>query len=69
MGVTKRREPLQVNISVKGTMLKQVTSFKYPRSLLGEDRKCDKENWSRIGMTEANLDKMRILLASLNLNI
>ena len=69
MGVSKRPEPLQVNIPVEGTMLKQVTSFKYLGSLVDEDGRCDKEIRARIGMAKANFGKMRTVLASLNLDI
>ena len=68
MGVTKRREPLQANITVEGTVLKQVTSFNYLRILAAEDRTCDKEILARIGMAEENFGQPKSRQTDTNLS-
>ena len=57
MGVTKRKEPLRVNVNVSGHVLKQVRSFQYLGSLVIEDGICDAEIRSRIGRGKKFLGK------------
>ena len=54
MRVTKCRERLPETISVKGTALKQVESFRYLGSLVCEDARCDKEITARIEMVKSS---------------
>ena len=69
MGVTKRSEPLPVNIYMEGRRFNQVASFKYLGSLVSEDGRCDKEIKARIGMAKANYGSMRKVLANMSLGI
>ena len=39
MGLTKRREQLEVNVTLEGGVLEQVCSFRYLRSLVCEEEK------------------------------
>ena len=69
MEVTKRSEGLPVIISIEGTALNQVESFRYLDSLVSEDGRCDAEVRAQIGITKANFGNMWIVLANLSLII
>ena len=69
MGVTKRRERLDVNISIEGVAIKQVEKFRYLGSVVNEDGRCDGEIRARIAMGKANFGKMRNVMTNLGLNI
>ena len=69
MGVTKRSERLPVTISIEGTALNQVETFRYLGSLVSEDGRCDAEVRARIGMAKANFGNMRNVLTNMSLDI
>ena len=69
MGVTKRRERLPVTISVEGTVLKQVESFRYLGSLVWGDARCDKKISAKIGMTKFNFGNMSKVMTDSGLDI
>ena len=67
MGVTKRREQLPVNISLGGSLLKQVSTFKYLGSQVSDDAKCDSDIRARIGMAKAAFGQLRKILVSMSI--
>ena len=69
MGLTKRAEQLPVNIRLRDTAMKQVSSFKYLGSIIHEDGKCDTDIKSRIGMSKAAFGQIRKILISLSINV
>ena len=69
MGVTRRKEPLRVNVNVSRQVLKQVRSFRYLGNLVSEDGRCNAEKGSRIGIGKANFGKMREILTNTSLSI
>ena len=64
MGVTKRKEPLRVNVNVRGQVLKQVRLFRYLGNLVSEDGRSDAEISSRIRIGKANFGKMGGILVN-----
>ena len=68
MGVAKRREPLKVKVVIGNQTIKQVRSFRYLGSLMGENGKSDAEIRSRIAMGKARFGQMRGILTNVNLS-
>ena len=68
MGITKSKGQLRVVVNIGGQTVKQASSFRYLRSLVSEDGKCDAEIRSRIAMGKARFGQMRRILTSISLN-
>ena len=69
LGLTKRREQLEVNVFLEGRALEQVCLFRYLGSLVYEDGKCDREIRSRIAMGKAAFGQIRTILTNLGIGI
>ena len=67
--MTKRREQLEVDVTLEGGVLEQVSLFRYLGSLVCEDGKCDREIISRIGMGKATFGQKRTILTNLGIGI
>ena len=59
MGVTKASGKLPVNIWRAVETIKQVSTFRYLGSLVGENRKCNAEIMVRIEMAKPNFVNIR----------
>ena len=69
LGLTKRRKQLEVNVTLEGRALEQVSSFRYLGSLVCEDGKCDREIRLRIAMLKAAFGQMRTILTNLSIGL
>ena len=69
LGSTKSREHLEVNATLEGRALVQVSSLRYLGSLVCKDGKYDREIRSRTAMGKATFDQMRMILTKLGIGI
>jgi len=60
----------KVKIYIDGQLLEPVQQFRYLGSLITEDRYCDKEITSRIGLAKVKfMERKKILTSKMNLDL
>ena len=69
LGLTKRRKQLEVNVTLEGRALEQMSSFRYLASLVCEDGKWDSEIKLRIAMGQAAFSQISAILTNLGIVI
>jgi hypothetical protein len=69
MVTSKKETDIKSRIKVEGTFLKQVTSFKYPGTIITSDGRCNTEMRSRIGQAKSVLNKMKNFLCNKHVSL
>lgn len=69
MGITKRKEKLQVRAYVQGRIINQVERFKYLGSIISEEANCEKEIKTRIGIAKTAFGKIKKMLTNITMNM
>ena len=62
MVISKDSQPLKCNLTSNGTVIEQLDSFSYLRSIITSDGRCEKEIKRCIGMAKTSFNQMSIIL-------
>ena len=69
MGLTKRNEDLNVNVTLDGRTIPQVEKYKYLGCVIDKDGRSESEVVKRIGMAKSSFGKVRKVLTNMELDL
>ena len=68
MGLTKRNEGLNLNVTLNGRIIPQVEKYKYLRCVIDNDGRSQSEVVKRIGMAKSSFGKVKKVLTNMELD-